>query len=106
MSTIQQIIIDSPVPSTCAVMDWLKDNHFPICDHTIITLSNGKYGGIISSHEPDSFELDCWNRDMENYKVTGSGDIKEYHGMFRQCASSWVYEFYMPEVQQYYVMTI
>lgn len=87
-------------------MDWLKDNHFPICDHTMIALSNGKYGGIISSYEPDAFDLDCWNIDMENAKTKGSGDVKEYDGMFRRCHSPWLWDFYIPEVKRYYFVTI
>ena len=98
MSTIKQITIDSAVQSTCAVMDWLKDNQYPMCCSTVISLINGEYGGIISSYSPDSFELDWWGVNKEN--------AKKYNGMFRLCTSECSWKFYMPEVQRYYFMSI
>lgn len=96
MEAIDKIIIDSRVPSTCAVMDWLKENNYPECYSTRIECSNGVYGGVISSYFPDP--RDC---NIKQDAMKG----KHYNGMYR-LSSYGVWLFYMPEVDRFYLMTI
>lgn len=97
METIDKIIIDSQVPSTCAVMDWLKANGYPACSSTVIECKNGRYGGIISSYFP-TYPID---KDIKQEIMEG----KHYNGMYRlRFYGAWY--FYMPEVDKYYFMTI
>lgn len=64
MSFVKQININSVVPSTCAVMDWLQDHGYPECDHTEIVLKNGGYGGLVSNYEPGQFEIESFKSDL------------------------------------------
>lgn len=98
MYTVRNIHLDSTVPSTCAVMDWLKSNNYPSCDRTEITLSNGQYGGMISDYSPDEVELAHWENIIDC--------AKEYNGMFRLHDLPFLWKFYMPEVNKYYYLTI
>ncbi len=97
MGAINKIITDSQVPSTCAVMDWLKANGYPECYSTNIECKNGAYGGIISSYFP-TYTID------KNIKQEIMGG-KCYNGMYR-LYSYGAWYFYMPEVDKYYFMTI
>ena len=97
MGAINKIITDSQVPSTCAVMDWLKANGYPECYSTNIECKNGAYGGIISSYFP-TYTID---KDIKQEIMEG----KHYNGMYRlRFYGAWY--FYMPEVDKYYFMTI
>lgn len=98
MSFVKQININSVVPSTCAVMDWLQDHGYPECDHTEIVLKNGGYGGLVSNYEPGQFEIESFKSDLPL--------AKKYHGMYRFCECAWAWIFYMPEVNKYYCCTI
>lgn len=96
---IQRIYLYISAPSTCAVMDWLKDNGYPDCDYTEIVLDmNGSYGGIVSNYIPNDLELEVLKMKVMQGKL--------YNGMYRikNTNDSWV--FYMPDVDKYYFMTI
>lgn len=98
MGELKEICINSHVPSSCAVMDWLKQHNYPDCNHTHIKLSNGGYGGIISSFNPDPIELEHWKRVLHlSY---------EYHEMYRSRELDWAWRLYMPEVNKCYFLTI
>lgn len=96
MEAIDKIITDSKVPSTCAVMDWLKANNYPECYSTMIECCNGLYGGMISSYFPDQI-----NYNIKQDVMRG----KHYNGMYR-LFSYGAWYFYIPEVDKYYFMTI
>ena len=97
MEAIKEMFIGSEVPSTLAVMDYLKSHDYPECDYTEITCCNGSYGGMISSYIPHD-EFDFVKEDI----MQGA----EYKGMYRMSGSFGSWFFYMPEVDKYYFMTI
>lgn len=99
MEFVKEIRIDFDVVLTCCLMDWLKDNGYPDCDHThvVFTEAYDSYGGLISTYRPNALFVEDLRKECMS--------AKKYHDMYRLCDGPDSYIFYMPEVDKYYLLT-